>query len=192
MNTEFNKYYNSLVEALDNGELFFTLNTDCLHNAAIMKLMLEKGTRISMYCGSMSIFKNKFYTNILDDSGNPDKDIKRKVSEAFVNFINRPGTHIDIILEKEPNNLTDDLIFDVEYLNKESVKIFKIPDIIREKSNLNHFSFIDNSEITRLETDPLQHTAICKIGLSDKIKSPVESFNTLLDASSRVNIANCQ
>ncbi|MDE6206705.1 MAG: hypothetical protein K2M55_02745 [Muribaculaceae bacterium] len=191
MNTEFNNYYTSLAEAFASGELFFTRNTDCLHNAAIMKLMLEKGTRISMYCGSMSIFKNKFYSNILDDNGKPDIDIKRQVCEAFVDFINRPGTHIDIILEKEPNNLIDDLIFDVSYLNNDSVNIFQIPNIIREKSNLNHFSFIDNSEITRLETDPVQHTALCKIGLSDKINSPVESFNTLLEASSRVNIANC-
>lgn len=191
MNTEFHKYYTSLAEAFASGKLFFTRNTDCLHNAAIMKLMLEKGTHISMYCGSMSIFKNKFYMNILDDNGKPDEGIKRKVREAFVDFINRPDTHIDIILEQEPNNLTDDLIFDVEYLKRDSVKIFQIPNVIREKSNLNHFSFIDNSVITRLETDSVHHTAICKIGLSNSISSPAESFNKLRDASSRVYIANC-
>lgn len=186
MNEEFDSYYNKLADAYDSGRLFFTRNTDCLHNAAIMLLMLKKGTCISMYCGAMSVFKNDFYANITDEGPDADNQIRQRVSNAFRDFISRDGTHIDIILEKEPHNLTEDLIFDKSLLTSKSVEIYQIPDAIREHAGLNHYSFIDNSEITRLESDPREHSAICKIGTDPKVGSPAESFKKLRKLSRRV------
>lgn len=188
MNAEFEKYYNELAKAYDSGELYFSRNSDHLHNAAIMLLMLEKGKRISMFCGSMSVFKNDFYTYVLDDDGNPDMDIKKKVSDAFTNFISKDGNQINIILERKPDNLTDGLIFDKDLLQKESVAIYQIPEVIRERAGINHYSFIDNSEITRIESDAVNHTALCKIGNAPDIESPEDSFKKLRELSHRVTI----
>lgn len=189
MNKEFERYYKELSEAYDRGDLFFTRNSDKLHNAAIMLLMLEKGTRISMFCGSMSVFRNKFYSDITDNSAE-NEEIKKKVSDAFNKFLAKENSHIDIILEKEPVNLTGDLIFDKSLLGNESVEIYQIPDVIREYAGLNHYSFIDDSKITRIESDAVNHTAICKIGNSPDIETPVASFNKLRDMSKRVYIEN--
>lgn len=189
MNKEFERYYNELAEAYDTKELYFTRNSDKLHNAAIMLLMLEKGTRISMFCGSMSVFKNKFYSD-LTANDTENEEIKKKLSDAFKIFIAKENSHIDIILEKKPVNLTGDLIFDKSLLNNEAVEIFRIPDVIREYAGINHYSFIDDSEITRIESDAENHTAICKIGNATNVETPVASFNKLRDMSKRVYIEN--
>lgn len=188
MNTEFERYYNELAEAYNRKELYFTRNSDKLHNAAIMLLMLEKGTRISMFCGSMSVFKNKFYSNITCNE-KENEEIKKKLSDAFNIFIAKENTHIDIILEKEPVKIVDDLIFDSALLTPKA-DIYVIPDVIRELSGINHYSFIDDAEITRIETDADNHTAICKIGNAEGIESPVNSFNKLRDLSRRIYLAN--
>lgn len=186
MNEEFDRYYNELADAYDSKRLFFTRNTDCLHNAAIMLLMLKKGTRISMYCGAMSVFKNGFYTNITNEGPDADNQIKQRVSNAFRDFISRDGTHIDILLEREPVNLTGDLIFDKSLLTGDTVDIYQIPDAIRKYAGINHYSFIDDSEITRIESDARKHTAICKIGTDPDVESPAKSFEKLRKLSRRV------
>lgn len=191
--TEFEKYYAEIEgyynDAIANGNCHFTKNTDHLHNAAIMLLMLTYGQHLRMYCGRMSIFKNRFYGHIPADN-NPE-EIKDRMAQAFEKFITTPGNKAEIILQYGCKGLTDDLIFDPALLKRGNVELFKVPDVVREISDIDHYSFIDDDGIVyRLETDPDQHRALCKIGENNDIGAPLKSFNTLRDLSYEVNKAN--
>lgn len=192
--TEFEKYYEEISgyyrDAVDNGNCHFTKNTDHLHNAAIMLLMLENGRHLRMYCGRMSIFKNRFYGYIPEES-NPE-EIKERIARAFEKFITTPGNRAEIVLQYGCKGLTDDLIFSADLLKLDNVELYKVPDVVRDKSDIDHYSFIDDGGIVyRLETDPELHRALCKIGESDDIGSPLNTFNKLRSFSYIVNVATC-
>lgn len=182
--TEFEKYYAEIEgyyrDAVDNGNCHFTKNTDHLHNAAIMLLMLTYGQHLRMYCGRMSIFKNRFYDHIPKEN-NPE-EIKERIAQTFERFITTPGNKAEIILQYGCKGLTDDLIFDPALLKRGNVELFKVSDLVKDKSDINHYSFIDDSKVSRLETDAILHRALCKIGLCD-IESPLASFEKLMSMS---------
>lgn len=195
--TEFEKYYAEIEgyynDAIANGNCHFTKNTDHLHNAAIMLLMLTYGQHLRMYCGRMSIFKNRFYTHIPVDN-NPE-EIRERMAQAFEKFITTPGNKAEIILQYGCKGLTDDLIFDPALLKRGNVELFKVSEFIRDKSEINHYSFITkedegpDGEIYRLETDAYFHRALCKIGKDDAIVAPVETFRKLREMTFNVKLA---
>lgn len=189
MDQTFIAYYNELKAAYDTlptGEIYFTTNTDRLHNAAVMELMLEKGRVLNMYCGSMSIFSNSFYTHIENESDR--KEIKGRIAEAFTKFINDQDKSINIIVEQYDESIFYDLICSKDLFKNNSVSIYSVPDAIKNRGEIGHFSFIDNSIITRIETDADEHRAIIKIGISDKVRNPMESFERLKGMSRKINL----
>ncbi len=176
--TDILTYYNTLKEAYETDKLYLSRNTDTAHNAMIMRLMLEKSTKIYIYCGKMSVFRRDFYDG-LTASNLPGEEIKSLVVEALNNFLKRKNSALEIILESECDysNL-DDLIVDAREFRKKA-NIYYLPDSIKNKSQLKHFSFSGDEKVVRIETDKSQREAICKIGLDSHLPSPLSNFKDL-------------
>ena len=159
-------YYNDLVNAYDSKEVVYYDNSDRCHNAMILRLMLEKGSHIKMFCGEMSIFRNEFYDIIDNNRSNIGSKIKSIIQNSLSSFISRDNTIVEIILEKDNADFLKDLILPFDKL-KDKFLISYLPDSIENKAQILHFSIADDGKITRIESNKEDHTAICRIGKCD-------------------------
>lgn len=183
-------YYDVLKSAYEKNKLLFRKNSDCAHNAMIMRLMLEKSRHISMYCGEMSVFRSAFYNKIKESDSAAGERIETEVRKALVGFLAKEDSSIDIILENEPACLFNDFI--VPYADlKDKVHLAYLPGYIDNKSSIGHFSFTEDEKIVRLELDKKEHVALCKIGdiegADKEVPSPKSNFMELKKAAISYN-----
>lgn len=183
MNHEIKEYYNQLSLAYKSDEWFYRQNEDRAHNAAIMLVMLENATEISMFCGEMSVFRKRFYEYINQAEPGLGDELRNSISEALLRFISDPNKKITIILEDFSDVYLSDLIIPKDkFLYSPSVKILSLPDDYIGKESIFHVTFTENEHMVRLEINKDSHEAICKIGgsLEQAPKTLANSFHALL------------
>lgn len=186
--TNIDCYYNELVNAYDHNDWFYAENTDRMHNATIMRVMLEKASKIYMYCGELSVLRDSFYSHIEKQNRELGISLKEDVSKAFDEFIKNRSNSLEIIMENYSEDFFRDLIINKELLKGENVKILYLPDAIEIKKNLPHIAFTQDDRMVRIELNKETHEAICKIG-TDKDERPLsESFNRLQRLAEQVTI----
>lgn len=182
---EIDKYYTHLLDAYDNNQVLYCDNTDRLHNAAIMRLMLEKGDGIMMYCGEMSIFRNVFYEEIAKTSPLEAGKWKQIIKDALIRYLSI-GKILDVVVENYSDMLLNDCILSKEEISDFPIRIYQLPESIGNKRDIQHFSFTSDEKIVRLETAKKDHSAICKIGIDSSGISPKANFNKLKDLAQAV------
>lgn len=165
---EIEKYYSELLSAYDSNRLLYRDNTDRLHNAAIMLLMLTRATSIKMYCGEMSIFRETFYNEIAKENRVLADEWKRKISEALRAFLADDSHSLEIVVENYNPELLNDFIISPDEIKRGQFQIFQLPDSIQNKHDILHFSFTGDEKIERIEIEKDKHTAICRIGIDKK------------------------
>lgn len=188
MSVVFDSFYDEVNSAVTNNQLNFFKNSDRRHNAAILRVMLNYGNDISLYCGEMSILRNGFYEHINNDYPMEGDYIRPLISEAFQNFVN--GNHrIRIILEDYNPAYFDDLIFDIGVLRNPNVELYTLPEGNSMKREIKHFSFSDDQRIVRLEElGHDNHQATCMTGTEEPIDSIYNAFNGLLSIARRIRV----
>lgn len=155
-------------QTYDSGKVYIYSNTDRAHNAAIMLLMLNKASGISMYCGSLSFLRKSFYDHIAHEKSAEDAEfLKNGIQNAWSRFISSYDTSINIILEDKRNFSKDELIIPFEDFSKKKVNVSYLPNNVDFKDKINHFSFTEDDRILRIEINKESHEAFCKVGMAD-------------------------
>lgn len=172
--SDFDTYYDSLKSQVSGGGEVSELNHNRIHNAAIMKLMLDNGGSISMYCGSMSVFRNDFYDDIARENNNTElaRDVKEKVGRSLHDFLNKQGNCLSVVMENACPNLLSDLIVDSTVaenaIAKDRLKLSRIKDDFLWRKELTHFCCSSKPACIRTETDKDSHEGVF-IGNSPEI-----------------------
>lgn len=175
------KYYKKLCDAYDLNEWYYTQNKDRAHNATVMRVMLEKSSDISMYCGEMSVFRKGFYRHINEIYTGKGDELKEHVSSALKNFIEKDRASLRIIVENFKDEILNDLIIPrEEFATSLAVSIYQLPDEIGNKRNLPHIAFTTDERMVRLELNKITHQALCKIGTGYDGEKVSPIFNRLL------------
>ena len=191
MSEFYNQYYKELQEALDSNNISIHYNKDRSHNAVIMSFMLDNSTELYMFCGEMSVLREGFYGTINQEYQESDPDrgsiIKGKVEKSLLSFLNREGSKLNIILEKQPKSdsnkilLFDDVLceHDMKHaIENGRVAISVLPETFLPKSALNHFT-VNDRNIFRVEDDKQEHTAICCINSEENAATLRSNFLAL-------------
>lgn len=184
---EYENYYNGLKKVLESKKDSFVGNSGHGHNAVIMRLMLENSRVINMYCGSLSVFSDPFFTDIEKrDSADVANHLKDNLKSALSRFLDKGG-RLNIILENFTKDWQSHIIIGItewtEYMRNRQISVRYIPDILTVKKNINHVAFNDTNTIERLEIDKDRHTAICRLNSSDSIENQDQMFQTLIGCS---------
>lgn len=187
------EYYNELTEAYKKNAWYFITNEDRAHNATIMRVMLENATKICMFCGELSVFREGFYTHI-DNDGGQGQLLKGNVAAALLSFLKKEGTELSIVMEKFGKDLKEDFILSSEDLKEiRKIKLYALDKSFSEGEDLSHFSFTENEKMTRIELNEDTHEAICKIGENNLVNNTGltldSSFKVLVKHSKVVEVA---
>jgi hypothetical protein len=182
-------YFAHLTQKYQSGEWDIALNKDRAHNVMVMRLMLNTSSRVSMYCGEMSIFRDKFYEHITESNKQDDDSLgeylKEKMVVAMNDFLSKEGACLRIILENGLDKRMDDLIFGDEFkqgISEGKIQIYRLNDTMLFKGDLSHFALSD--QIIRMEKDSKEHSAICAIHpKADLLSNMSNHFDTLLNMS---------
>ena len=183
---EIDEYYNRLLQAYNNDDILYCDNTDRLHNAAIMRLMLEKGSEIMMYCGEMSIFRDVFYNEIAKDLPEEAEIWKKYIKDALTAYLSCGTKKLEIVMENYNPDILNDFLLSKDEIANLPISIYQLPESIGNKSDIQHFSLTSDEKIVRLETAKKDHTAICKIGFDDTETSPKANFLKLKNLAQAV------
>lgn len=192
-------YYRVLCDKVDEKKFEVILNNDRAHNSVVERVMLEKSQLINMYCGEMSIFREKFYSYINENNNDYEQEpqlgdiLKTRVIEALKDFINRPNAQLNIYFERfDPSYLKD--LIDLEVfrigikLNK--ICMFKLDDSLFLKVGIAHTTYTD-SNIIRIERNSDTHEAVCGLNISGDILESVKStFATMASVGEKIDILN--
>lgn len=178
------EFYDKLAAAYDKDELVFENNFDRGHNAAVMLLMLRKSKRISMVCGSMSVFRKSFYRYIREDYPADGERMEEEIRESLRSFISRSDTKLRIILENPTGKEFDEFLIPIEEFCQ-NAEIYKLK-WDRDMPELGHFSFTEDEKIVRLENNKETHEALIKIGNWDKEEKAAPLFDKLILQSEAV------
>lgn len=187
-------YYQQLMSYFQREEYKTTSNKDRAHNTTMLRFMLDNSNTVKMFCGEMSVFRNKFYDTIDrdnkacadDDSEGLGQTLKKKLIASLEKFIDDSNSHLDIILESFSSKYLDDLI-DCN-LFKDGIKNKKITlrylDLDRIQTRyLSHFSFTDK-KILRMETNKSTHEGICGFNIDQEIFDDMnKNFKIFTEAS---------
>lgn len=177
----FDSFYQELQEAFRSGEISTHYNDSRIHNAAIMRFMLDNSNTINMYCGEMSVFRSGFYRHINEESGQGN-NIQTVMAESLKKFLAKDNSECSVILENEnPEVLKDTICQDEinEALKKEKLKIYYLPSDFTFKSAINHFTLCDKN-LYRFEDDKTSHSAICRMFDTANNTQLKNNYNTLL------------
>lgn len=155
-------YYADLETAfrLRKGNNVVIPNSDKKHNAVVMQFMLDKCSKIEMFCEKMSVFRNKFYEG--------EDELKDKTCESLQRFLTKKGkkNKLSIILAQEGE--IDDFILGELKPHIDSGRL-EIKEVSRKYSSvrdLNHFAVgtaSDGTSIVRMEIDTKKHAAFCVV-----------------------------
>lgn len=193
LRTEIDKYYDCLTATHQSGEMDFALNKDRAHNVMVMRLLLNTSNSISMYCGKMSVFRQKFYDYISMNNTEKGEEplgdyLKSLLVEEMNRFLMKKDAKLQIIVEKKDNEDSDELIFGDEFkqgVEEKKVEIFYLSDNMLFKDEISHFAL--SNTVIRMEKDRKERSAICAINPpKDLVNTMLNHFNTLMKMSTRV------
>lgn len=161
---ELTAYYHNLEEAFKRTEETYYFNNDRSHNATVMRFMFDNAKQVNMYCGELSVLREKFYDHIGKDSGEENAE---KVKNAMINslnsFLNSQDSKLTVVFENYSDKIFDDLICKnlfVSKLKENIISFYKLDETFSFKADINHFCYTD-SGIARFEVDKMLHNAIC-------------------------------
>ena len=95
-------YYQQLMSYFQREEYKTTSNKDRAHNTTMLRFMLDNSNTVKMFCGEMSVFRNKFYDTIDrdnkacadDDSEGLGQTLKKKLITSLEKFIDDSNSSI--------------------------------------------------------------------------------------------------
>lgn len=187
-NPDLQIYYDKLMAFYKSGVLRSLPNNDRRHNATILCFLLDTSNEINMYCGEMSIFREKFYSYV----GNGGDTLKEDVIGALNAFVQRQNVKLNIIVENYNDNLYADLISRDAFrsgIKSDKICIRKLNKNAAVTEGLSH-SVYTETKCVRIEEDVEKHSAMFLANMSeilcDKFKS---NYQYLTQSSDPVNIA---
>ena len=178
MSSFYNNYYQKLKDAFESKGQSTIFNNDRMHNATIMCFMLDHCNKINMYCGEMSVLREKFYDKIEEKERN---EFKERISDKITRFLSEEGKQFNIIVENyDVDNANDLICKDVirDGIKNKKISIKCLKDSYPYKGNSDHFCIADE-KMVRLEIDKEDHTAMCVFNDTDYTKLFTESFAKL-------------
>lgn len=180
---ELTQYYADLNEAFMSTEESYHFNNDRSHNATVMRFMFDHAEQVNMYCGELSVLRDKFYDHIAKDSDPKDaKAVKDAMTNSLNNFFNKPNSKLTVVFESYSDKILDDLICKELFINKlkeNAISFYKLDETFSFKSDINHFCYTD-SGIARFEVDKMLHNAICTFHDRTYSEALEKNFKTLL------------
>ncbi len=192
-------YYKRLQESYDSKKASFHYNSDRSHNVMIVRLMLDNSSRLDMFCGQLSIFREGFFKKIRDtytERENQIEDISAKLKDALTDsikrFLKKENAVFNVIFENYKKEYLNDLICDElsDGIREGKINLYQLDDKLPNKEDLYHFAYTD-SKIIRLEQDKEQHNAICTINDTKhggSYPAAVESYSQLRERSFAINV----
>lgn len=183
----YKEFYEKIKNELDRNEPSSELNSDRLHNAAIMRLMLESSRNISMFCGSLSVFRPQFYEKIAELHGaDTANQIRIEVAKALSEFLSNPNLHLNVILEYD-DDLDYAMIIDREIirsaLNSGNLSVYSLNSKFLWGNSLNHFAFSEDSRMLRIEEDKIEHTGLYITLDEEVLRNAHETYDMLISRS---------
>lgn len=169
--TDIDKYLNYLQSKIDGKTISFAQNDDGAHNAAVMISMLRNASSIYMFCGAASVFSERFYRNISEDTGaipqfsydqhlnlnvvydyfDPAKDIGKYLRDMMDTsldvFLSDDSKLLNIIVEDKKKMATKTFLPAVKNNTgdfKDNVKIYGLKDPDFFRGLVDHFSYAMN------------------------------------------------
>lgn len=188
---EATNYYITLVEAINGNETTYFKNTDRVHNCEIMRSMLNESNEINMFCGEMSVFRKGFYRHIDNDPAHQNNvdniplgtALQNQLNGAIEHFLQNENNSLRIVLERYKASYTEDLIENTlisRGIRQNTIQIRTLNDNTLMKDNIDHFSFCTQPNISRIEQDKENRSALCAVKLDDEnIKSLRQVFMSL-------------
>ena len=177
--------YDTLVNAAkDPTKPFYCYNKDRAHNAAILSAMFDTSDKIKMYCGTMSIFRKEFKTQIENED---DKTIMNILSGNLKKFAAKKDASLEIIVEEYPENGFKDITESEtlkKMMNEGSLRLYKLEDVAF-KETIPHFTLATPCFV-RSEQDKVEHTALCGINNQEFMNASVRNFETIKDLATPV------
>lgn len=173
----------------ESGVLRSLPNNDRKHNATILCFMLDTSNEINMYCGEMSIFREKFYSYVDDNCG---EALKEDVIGALNAFVQRQNVKLNIIVE----NYSDDIFSDVicadifrAGIHKKKIYMRKLNKDSAVTDGLTHCVYT-NTKAVRIEEDKDKHSGMFLANMSDALLDKLKSnYNYLTKSSEPINFA---
>lgn len=184
-------YYTTLVRAINGNETTYFKNTDRVHNCEIVRSMLNESNEINMFCGEMSVFRKNFYRHINNDPAHQNNGdniplgtaLSDQLKEAIEHFLQNGSNRLRIVLERYKASYTEDLIentFISRGIRQKTIQIRTLSDSTLMKDNIDHFSFCTQPNVSRIEQDKENRSALCAVRLDDgNIKSLRQVFVSL-------------
>ncbi|MBD5333059.1 MAG: hypothetical protein HDR97_04885 [Bacteroides sp.] len=162
---QFEEFYTKIKGEYDDKKASSELNSDRMHNAAIMKLMLESSRDIFMFCGSLSIFRPEFYQHIAGKYDSETADyVKVRIAKALSDFLSDEKRHLNVILEKDVKDLESSMILDCETvrsaINRGTLSLKSLNSKFLWGNMLSHFAYSNDSEMLRIEEDKIEHAGL--------------------------------
>ncbi|MBD5227476.1 MAG: hypothetical protein HDS67_05435 [Bacteroidales bacterium] len=171
-------YYDELKKILSGNEYGSINNDERYHNAEILRLFLEEGGNIRMFCGEMSVFRKGFYAHITEERGVDDaKFIKGIIEDRLTKFFESTENSIEIILAR-PIRFSEmsDLLCDSLLWNKLNTPALSIKvgnEWVQKAKTLDHFMYSDK-RIMRLEDDAVNHKGYFAANIPPKFYKEIE------------------
>lgn len=188
---ELTAYYHNLEEAFKRTEETYYFNNDRSHNATVMRFMFDNAKQVNMYCGELSVLREKFYDHIGKDSGEKNAE---KVKNAMINslnsFLNSQDSKLTVVFENYSDKIFDDLICKnlfVSKLKENIISFYKLDEAFSFKADINHFCYTD-SGITRFEVDKMLHNAICTFHNHTYSEACEKNFQILLKVAQNTSL----
>lgn len=189
MYSELQTYYDTLIEYQNSGRMHHLQNEERRHNATIILSMLDTSNTINMFCGEMSVFRNRFYLYVEEKNAGEGISLKRKMDEAIKRFVNKPGTKLNIILERYDVSFLDDLVSRSAFmqgLSSGKIVIRKLNKRWAGGHKLSHCVYTDKKSV-RYEEDQKKHSGIFIANMSRMLEQKVVSnFDNLTKVSEPV------
>lgn len=161
---ELTAYYHNLEEAFKRREETYYFNNDRSHNATVMRFMFDNAKQVNMYCGELSVLRERFYDHIGKDSGKEDAGkVKDAMIKSLKDFFDKPDSKLTVVFESYSDEIFDDMICKdlfISKLKENIISFYKLDETFSFKADINHFCYTD-SGITRFEVDKMLHNAIC-------------------------------
>lgn len=188
---ELTVYYHHLEEAFKRTEETYYFNNDRSHNATVMRFMFDNAKQVNMYCGELSVLREKFYDHIGKDSG---KENAEKVKDAMIDslnaFFDRQDSKLTVVFESYSDKIFNDLICKdlfVSKLKENIISFYKLDEAFSFKADINHFCYTD-SGITRFEVDKMLHNAICTFHNHTYSEACEKNFQILLKVAQNTSL----
>ncbi len=184
----FDSFYEKIKDEYDNNNSSSELNSDRLHNAAIMKLMLESSNEIFMFCGCLSVFRPEFYERIAEVHGADTAEyIRIEMIKALAEFFADNNHRLNVILESGVNDLESSMIVDEETVRAAvsggNLKSSALNSSFLWGNSLSHFAYSKDSEMLRLESNKIEHTGIYSRKNSELLKEASDTYAMLKSRS---------